>query len=120
MFHDNRRWFVTPADSAEDLARKLTEMTWTGCTAFSLGEYLWLNDATSPDGAQEYAVLKRLGPHDTLHQIESITFSWCSYDRALAHIERTLRGDDDHNDFAREVSPILETPEEHGRCHLCA
>ena len=119
MFHDDRRWFVTKAVSAEDLARKLTEMTWTGCTAFALDEYLWLNDATSPDGAQEYAVLKRRGPRGTPIQIESVTMSWCDYDRVLAHIERTLRGEDDQNDLTREVSPVLETPKEHGRCPLC-
>lgn len=56
MLHKNRRWCVTPVASAEELAEKLTEMTWCGCSGFRLGGYLWLNDATSPDGAQEFAV----------------------------------------------------------------
>jgi len=120
MFHHDRVWCVNAVDSAEELARKLTETTWTGCTAFLLGGYLWLNDATSPDGAQEYAVVKHSGPGGRPLQVESITFSWCDYHSALEHIQRTLRGDDDRNEFAREVNPYLQPPEEHRRCPHCA
>ena len=120
MFHRDRIWCVTAVTSAEDLARKLTETTWTCCTAFELGGYLWLNDATSPDGGQEYAVVKRYGPAGQPLQVESITFSWCDYETALEYIQRTLHGDDDENDFAREVAPTLENPNEHGRCCHCA
>jgi hypothetical protein len=50
MFHQNRVWCVTPVSSAEELARKLTTVTWTCCTAFELGGYLWLNaDFRGPD-----------------------------------------------------------------------
>ena len=117
--HNDRIWCLTPAESAEDLARKLTEITWCGCTAFELKGYVWLNDATSPDGAQEFAVLKQCDD-GTFLQIESITYSWCDYDQSLALIKVTLAGEDDVNDFRREVRPILQTPEEHGRCHHCA
>jgi hypothetical protein len=120
MFHQNRVWCVTPVSSAEELARKLTTVTWTCCTAFELGGYLWLNDATSPDGGQEYSVLKRVGPNGRPLQVESITFSWCTTEQALEYIQRTLRGEDDGNDFAREVAPALETPDQHGRCGHCA
>ena len=120
MLHHDRRWAVTPVATAEDLAHKLTEHTWTCCTAFQIDDYLWLNDATSPDGAQEYAAIKRVGPNGQPLQIESITFSWCDTNEALQHIERSLRGDDDGNDFAREVTPQLETQDEHGRCCHCA
>lgn len=120
MFHKNRVWCVSQVVSPEELARKLTTVTWTCCTAFELGGYLWLNDATSPDGGQEYATVKRVGPNGRPLQVESITFSWCNYDEAVQYIERTLRGDDDGNDFAREVSPILQTSAEHSRCHHCA
>ena len=120
MFHNDRVCCVTRVDSAEDLARRLTETTWTCCTAFELGEYLWLNDATSADGGQKYAVVRRVGPNGNPIQIESTTFSWCDYDEALGHIERTLRGEDDQNDFAHEVKLSLETPEQHGRCCHCA
>ena len=120
MFHRDRIWCVTAVTSAEDLARKLTETTWTCCTAFELGGYLWLNDATSPDGGQEYATIKRVGPNGRPLQVESITFSWCEYETALEYIQRTLQGEDDQNDFAREVDPHLQTPAEHVRCQYCA
>ena len=119
MMHSKRTWCVAAADSAEDLARRLTEQTWTLCTAFELHGYLFLNDATCEDGAQEYAVVKRRDD-GTFLQVESITFSWCSYEDALEHIRRAVEGRDDANDFARVVSPRLESPEEHGRCPLCA
>lgn len=119
MMHDDRVWCVSAVESAEELARKLTEVTWCGCTAFELSGYLWLNDSTSPDGAQEFSVLRKC-VGGTLVQIESITFSWCDYDSALRLIKATLAGEDDENDFRREVRPVLQTPEEHGLCHHCA
>lgn len=120
MLHRNRRWCATPVESAEELARKLTEMTWCCCTAFELQGYLWLNDSTSPDGAQEYAVLKKDGPEGKPVQIESITFGWCDEADALQYVRHTLAGKDDRNSFRRPVDPVLETPEEHGRCGHCA
>lgn len=123
MFHAKRRWGVGPVASAEDLARKLTEHTWTLCTGFYVAgheQYLFLNDATSEDGAGEWAVLKKkLGDREHV-QIESITFSWCRFDQALAFIRQALAGEMDGNDFARPVQPRLDRIEEHGRCHLCA
>lgn len=95
-------------------------MTWCCCNAFELEGYLWLNDSTCPDGAQEYAVLKRDGGNGKPIQIESITFGWCDETTALNYIRDTLAGKDDDNTFRREVDPVLQTPAEHGRCHHCA
>ena len=53
-------------------------------------------------------------------QIESITFGWMDYDSILQAIQDTLAGNDDENDFRREVVPTLETPTSHGRCGHCA
>jgi hypothetical protein len=121
MLHRNRRHVVEDV-AAEDgqspievLARKLTETTWCCCNGFRLEGYLFLNDATGGDGAQEYAVVKE-GPEPV--QVESITFGWCAYDKAVHYIERTVRGDFD--DQARPVSVRLETPADHGRCVHCA
>ena len=50
ILHNEGTWCLTPADLAENLARKLTEMTCC-CTAFAFDRYRWLNDATAPDGA---------------------------------------------------------------------
>ncbi len=120
MLHRNRHWCVSPVESAEELAKKLTDTTWCCCTAFELGGYLFLNDSTSPDGAQEFAVVKRDGGQGKPVQIESITFGWCDEAKALQHIRNSLAGDYDRSRFAHEVSPALETPEAHGRCPHCA
>ncbi|MGI2907155.1 hypothetical protein [Tolypothrix sp. VBCCA 56010] len=86
MLHNKRTWTINEVSSPEQLAEKLTAHTWTGCTGFKLGNLLFLNDATSGDGAQEYAVVALYTNNDFL-QIESITFSWCSYEQALAYIK---------------------------------
>ncbi len=121
MMHDTRRFCVGPVESPEELAEKLTGHTWTLCTGFTVRgfeKYLFLNDATHEDGAGEFGVIKRL-PDGTFLQIESITFSWCDEAQALTHIQDALAGKFDASTFARPVSPRLDTPEQHGRCHLC-
>ena len=123
MMHTNRVWCVTPKGTPEEIAELLTWTTWTLCTAVELSGYLFLNDSTSEDGAQEYAVVKRpAGPAAPFRQIESITFGWCDEAKALEHIRRTLAGEYDAGDFAHAVTPRLETPTEHARrsCRLCA
>lgn len=119
MLHSSRIWMVTLAESAEDLARKLTESTWTGCAAFQLDRYLFANDSTSADGAQEYAVLRPDGDDD-FEQIESVTFSWCSPEEALDLIRKTLAGQYDANGFCRVDRARFQTSTEHDSCHLCA
>lgn len=121
MFHAKRVWCVTPKETPEEVARLLTGSTWTLCTAIELSGYLFLNDSTSEDGAREYAVVKKpAGPGGQFVQVESITFGWCSYERALDHVRRALSGEFDALDFVRAVEPRLETAAEHRRCHFCA
>lgn len=120
MMHRRRTWCVGPVASAEELARMLTEITWCLCNGFELDGYWFLNDATSEDGAQEYAVVKKEGPNGTPVQVESITMSWCSEAQALEHIRKSVAGEYDNSDFAMNVSPQIDLPEEHGRCPLCA
>jgi hypothetical protein len=120
MMHKARRWSVVPVASAEELALKLTEHTWCCCNGFELGGYWFLNDATGADGAQEFAAVKKAGPDGNPWQIESITFGWCNYDRALELIQRVLRGEYDRADWARPVAAAIESPEQHGRCAFCA
>lgn len=110
MLHRHRKFIVKSVDSKEELAKKLTEYTWCGCNGFELGGYLFLNDSTGPDGAQEYGVFR--GDK----QIESITFGWCSYERALELINEVLAGDFDNEDYG--VLPQIVPTEGH-RCHLC-
>lgn len=126
MMHENRRWGVGPVASPEALAHMLTERTWTLCAGFYVvghPDYLFLNDATSEDGAGEYGVIRGgLGAAQHV-QIESITFSWCEYLEALALIRQVLAGEMDGNRFGglgRSIRLRLETVKEHGRCHRCA
>ena len=119
MMHNQRRWCVVPAETSEQLAHNLTEQTWCCCNGFELSGYWFLNDATSPDGAQEYAVVKIDGPNQKPIQVESITMSWCSYEVALGYIKRALAGEFDTADVAATVDSTIETPDEHGRCEHC-
>ena len=120
MMHERRRFSVSPVKSAHDLARKLTAHTWTLCSGFRLSGYLFLNDATCEDGAQEYAVFRE--PHGSLdlyRQVESITFSWCSYEEALGLIVRSVRGEFD-GDSWETPAPHVEDKATHGVCGHCA
>jgi hypothetical protein len=87
-FHAKRRYNISTATSAEELAEKLTRMSWCLCQGWELGHALFLNDATHEDGAGEYAVIDTR----TMTQIESITFSWCTPDKALHYIEEAAAG----------------------------
>lgn len=123
MLHSNRIWCLAEVESADQLAADLTQQTWCCCQAFKVkghDRYIWLNDSTSADGAQEYAVLK-LGPGEgEITQIESITFGWCDRAKAFKFIQETLNGKDDNNDFAIPVTATIQHPKEHGSCPHCA
>jgi hypothetical protein len=56
MMHKHRCSCVGPIEDPAQLAEWLTQRSWTLCTGFAIAGYLFLNDATSEDGAQEYAV----------------------------------------------------------------
>ena len=120
MFHSKRGWVVVPAESAEELARMLTEQTWCLCNGFELGGYWFLNDATHEDGAAEYGIVKKDGPDGRPLQVESITVSWCTAQEALNHVRRAMAGEYDDSDHAFAVAPVVQTPEQHGRCLHCA
>jgi len=85
--HPERRFVVTGIASAEKLAMMLTAFTWTICSGFEHGGLLFLNDSTSEDGAQEYAVIK------DSRQVGSITFGWCTEEEAGGYIRTLLAGD---------------------------
>ena len=124
MMHQRRRWCVSSVATAEELAEKLTQRTWTLCTGFSVqgyARYLFLNDATHEDNAAEFGVVTggMDGPHI---QIESITFSWCTVPEALDHIRKSLAGTYDASSFAHglDLAGRLDSSERHGRCPYCA
>jgi hypothetical protein len=90
MIHARRLFQVTQVATAEELATKLTEMTWVLCQGFRLGELLFVNDSFSGDGAQEYAVFRGT------EQVESVTFGWCKEARALELIRELQAGANEH------------------------
>ena len=119
MLHKSRIWSVKLAESPESLAHILTQQTWVLCAAFHLGNYLYLNDATSADGAQEYGVVRTFTRPELLVQIESITFSWCSMEAALDLIQKINANEFDAQLLDRISARQVQTAEEHGFCHLC-
>lgn len=118
MLHRHRIWTIAPTPSTDTLAEQLTQHTWCCCNGFRIGDYVFVNDATCADGAQEYAVLKRCG--ERYVQIESLTFSWMSREQALQTIRQVLAGQFDHQRIGAVEPHRLQTPAEHGRCHHCA
>ena len=143
--HNNRVWCVALVATAEELAEKLTKGTWCCCSGFELDGYLWLNDATFEDGAQEYAVVRKPTDADPQYrQVESITASWCSQEELLLYIQAVHQGiaatkgaagpvvvatsladlsaalGANDRPAAYIVHPRIETPAQHGRCSYCA
>lgn len=120
MFHKHRTWAIHRVESAEILAEMLTTRTWTLCSGFVIAgheEYLFLNDATHEDGACEYGVIRGGLSAERRHQIESITFSWCSTAEAMAYIQDALLGA--YSDW-QPVCVSVEPAERHGCCPRCA
>ena len=90
MLFSNRLHCIAEVETAKELAEKLTQFDWTSCQAFLLGEVLYANDSTGPDGAQEYGVIEvrsRTGEAVEGIQFESVTFGWIEEPRALELIE---------------------------------
>lgn len=119
MLHEKRRWAISPVTTVEELADKLTCTTWCGCQGFLLRGYLFLNDSTSPDGAQVFAIVKPLEKGRFL-QVETVAFSWCVQHEALNYIADAVAGQFDRGPCIREVRPRVEPMAKHGTCHLCA
>ncbi|MBI3248849.1 MAG: hypothetical protein HYZ50_20290 [Deltaproteobacteria bacterium] len=120
MIHHRRRFQVATVETQEEPIEQLTRCTWTLCTGFRFNGFLWLNDAFSEDGAQEYAVILE----DKMTQVESVTVSWSTPE----HLKETEEG---LHTYAQERSPegfpiwepvqlTIETPDAHKRCRLCA
>lgn len=119
MLHQNRVWQIGDVEDADALTHKLTEYDWTPCTGFRFGGFLWLNDSTGSDGAQEYAVVRE----EDMLQVESITFGWCDYEEGLKHIMKMLAGDHLGNDPTWNCYEVprdcIEPVAEHERCLHC-
>jgi len=110
MMHRSRRFAVGNL-LATELADKLKESTWTLCTGFRCGRFLWLNDSTSEDAVQEYAVVRE----SDMFQVESITVSWCTKERLYGYAVAPGSVES----FGKITNPI-DKVDEHERCALCA
>lgn len=116
MFHERRIWQVRDATDAATLADDLINHTWTCCQGFRLDGYLFLNDSTSENGVQEYAIVRE----GDLIQCESVTFGWIDdVEHAARYIRDAIAGKYDRA-FALIDPRQLQTPEQHGRCLHCA
>jgi hypothetical protein len=113
MLHAKRTWAVYPVETAEELASLVTS-SWTLCSAFEFAGLLFLNDSTSEDGAQEYAVIYEGFP------IEPVSFGWCGFEAALRHILHVTAHADEllKEPWSHPVEARVEDWETH-RCRHC-
>ena len=124
MWNTKRRWCVNTIDNVDEIASGLTGNTQVLCTGIRWRGLLILNDATSEDGGQEYAVIDE----NNGHQVESLTCSWMDPDELKQSLIAIAEGSGrcvlmvtawtDQKDPRKRI----ETPEQHRkrRCELCA
>jgi hypothetical protein len=116
MLHTHRTWAVADVATADELAEKLTSMTWCLCVGFRLDGVLFLNDATSENGAQEYAVVRECDHR----QIESVTFSWIDRPKAERIIRAAVADRLSQAGYGAVAPSRIEPIARHGRCRFCA
>jgi hypothetical protein len=114
MIHTDRVFGVQNISDIKTLANEMFHYTWSGCTGFHLGDYLFLNDSFSPDGAQEFAVYRI--SDDKFIQIESITIVNWSFSEK--YLEEVLSKAMESRLNLGSYELRLEDAELH-RCHLC-
>jgi hypothetical protein len=115
MIHTDRAFGITEVSDVKTLANQLFHYTWTGCTGYQLGEYLFLNDSFSEDGKQEFAVLKI--DDGELIQIETITISCTKLTERLLELALTIAMDS-HLNMGAYNELKLEDISEH-QCDIC-
>ncbi|RMF09074.1 MAG: hypothetical protein D6773_02070 [Alphaproteobacteria bacterium] len=112
MWHNHRAWKISVVTDPETLARILTERIWATYAGFLVEgheNYLFLNDSTGAAGFQEYGVVLR-AQGKLVRQIDSITFSWCTENRALQYLREILAGEWDERRFCEDVDLCIEEP----------
>ena len=111
MLHKNRCWRITDVDDVATLSEYLTQRSWTLCTGFRHRGVLYLNDATGPDGAQEFAIVREA---DSV-QVESWTCSWMSAERCAQMIREMIAC----GATTRLESPVVVATHQPGSCWAC-
>lgn len=121
MLHTKRRWCVTTFEDIDEIASGLTGNTQVLCTGIRWRNLLLLNDATSEDGGQEYAVIDE----KTGCQVESLTCSWMTPEALSEALAALSEGRERRAMVTRwtdqqDPRERIEPPEQHGRCGLCS
>jgi hypothetical protein len=112
MMHNQRKFHIFKLESFKELAEILFAGTQCLCTGFQLGDFIFINDSTSEDGAQEYAVVK----HGM--QIESLTVSWVDSIRELLDLfHGVMEAGDTPMKLKLENLKLDYSPYHH--CYLC-
>lgn len=109
MMHRNRRHKIEASLTIEQAAEKLANHTQVVCSAFQVGPLLLLNDSTSEDGAQEYAVVR------DGRQIESLTVSWMKEAKLLEFLRHLISDPDSGVD----MGAVSIRPHGSAYCSLC-
>src|SRR5690554_121999 len=115
VWHTDRHWGISTIQTATELASLLTEHSWTLCTGFRWNGYLFLNDATSEDGAQEFAVIREAD----MAQVESITASWMSRERMLDFLTTQLGATDFSHSYGTVDRRRIHELKTHHGCYFC-
>lgn len=77
MYFEKRKLRIYKIDDIKELAQKLASFnTQCLCTGFLFQDVLFINDSSSEDGAQEYAIVLPQKDAQMGLQIESVTFGW--------------------------------------------
>ena len=123
MLNEKRRWCVADIGNVEEIASGLTGNTQVLCTGIRWQGLLMLNDATSEDGGQEYAIIDE----KTGYQVESLTCSWMTPESLEQSLRQLAAGEEwcvmakawtDQTDPRKRI----ESPDQHRKrcCALCA
>ena len=116
--NNRRNWLVADVPDAEALADKLSAYSWTLCTGFRFGGYLYLNDSFSEDGAGEWSIVRE----SDMLPVESITFSWCDAAKTADYIRRITAGEFTEVYGEPVLARRIQAPDHSGEAHcsLCA
>ncbi len=127
--NSTRRVYDIKSCNTEEMFSDLVHTkTWTLCTGWRVGDTLYLNDSTSEDGAQEYAVLRVQPRNGRLFakQFESVTFGWMTLEEIKDFIEQTWNANIESGDYAELVQSFgnINFVQDHHDalpyCPLCA
>jgi len=114
MLHIERVWSVSVVEPTQ-LADKLTRYSWCLCVGFQCEGLLWLNDSTSEDAVQEFAVVRVSDGR----QLESVTVSWMTVEN-IEECQRQMSGPTVTPLYKWALFPTSVDKDKEHRCPHCA